>query len=1222
MRVIGDLLVRNLQQKIEEIIKVDQTDEQSVYTEITEYVATDRIKNQYRDLFKAIAEAPSDPSEGIGVWISGFFGSGKSSFAKNVGYVLANPPVLGQPASHLFEAQVADRQVSQLVDFINVRIPTEVIMFDVSVDRAVKRSTERIAEIMYTVLLRELDYAEDFDIADLEFELEGEGKLEEFTTRCLNMYHEEWRRVRKGALKISRASAILHSIDPATFPAPETWAQSLRNKSADITVGQFVERAFEVCARRRPGKALVFIIDEVGQYVARSADKIEDLRAVIEQFGKVSKNLLKAKKIVAPVWLMVTSQEKLEEVVAALDSKRVELAKLQDRFKYHIDMAPADIREVATRRVLAKKDDAIPILQNLYRASQGQLNIACRLERTARRSEITQDNFIQFYPYLPHFVELSIDIMSGIRLQPGAPKHLGGSNRTIIKQAYEMLVSDRTALASKPIGTLVTLDDIFELVEGNLPSEKQKDISDIHQRFTDDPEDQGMASRVAKTICLLEFVRDLPRTEANIAACLVGKIGNPAPLAEVQTALKKLENAQFVRNTEEGWKLQTAQEKNWDTERRSNSPRTRDRNEILREALREIFSDPKLKTYRYRNLKNFRVGITVDGNPTGDEGQIPLSIITAEDDEAFPGKVAEVRNESRQSTHSNDLYWVFALTPEIDTLVVNVYASRQMVNKYNQLRSQNRITNEEAASLSGEKNEVMRLQSRMHEKMTQALERGQGLFRGVSRDASALGKTLGEILKKLFDSAVPDLYPKLEMGVRDLKGTEAEEVLKAANLSALPQVFYGGEQGLNLVIPEDARYVLNPAADIAKEVMDYIRREHAYGNKVTGKSLEEYFQGTGYGWDRDMLRLVLAVLLRAGSIEVTYQGRRYRNHQDPQCRVPFTNNVAFKAASFAPRETIGLKTLTTAVQHFEELTGEEIDVEEGAIATAFKKVAESELKQIFPVVAEARANYLPVTETLDEYQHTLDNILTAASDDCVRILSGEGNSFKEIREKVRKIRQTINASGIATLQQARSAAQEMWPALEAQGKNGGLHTAAVELQALINAADFFEQIDHIARLTRQINTAYRAAYTSLHQQRAVAFGQAIEEIKARPEWSQLDRAILADVLNPLSSRACKDEAELQGNGSAILTTNALRCRFCNATIGQMESDLAALGEFKTQVIAHIQRTVAPKEKLERVKLSEFFTETLESEQAVEKAVERLREYLLKLLDEGLKIILE
>ncbi len=1222
MKVIGDLLARDLQHKIEEIIKVDQTDERSVYTEITEYIATERIKSQYRELFKAIAEAPADPSEDVGVWISGFFGSGKSSFAKNAGYVLANRRVLGEQVTQIFEAQVADRRISELVDFINVRIPTEVIMFDVSVDRAVKRSTERIAEIMYTVLLRELDYAEDFDIAELEFELEGEGKLEEFIACCQNSYHEEWRRVRKGALKISRASTILHVMDPATFPTSETWAQSLRNKSADITVSQFVERTFEVCARRRSGKALVFIIDEVGQYVARSADKIEDLRAVVEQFGKVGKNLLKSRKIVAPVWIMVTSQEKLDEVVAALDSKRVELAKLQDRFKYHIDMAPADIREVATRRVLAKKDEALPILKSLYSSSQGQLNIACHLERTTRRSQITQDDFIQFYPYLPHFVELSIDIMSGIRLQPGAPKHLGGSNRTINKQAYEMLVSERTALASKPIGDLVTLDDIFELVEGNLSSEKQKDISDIRQRFKDDAEDQGMSTRVAKTICLLEYVRDLPRTETNIAACLVKRVGDPAPLVEVQTALKKLEGAQFVRNTEEGWKLQTAQEKNWDTERRSNSPRTRDRNELLREALRDIFSDPKLKTYRYRNLKSFRVGITVDGSQAGDEGQISLSIIIAEDDETLPGKVVEIRNESRQPTHNNDLYWVFALTPEIDALVANLYASRQMVNKYDQLRAQNRITNEEATSLSNEKNEVIRLQSRLHEKMTQVLEHGQGLFRGVSRDAAGLGKTLGEILKKLFDVVVPDLYPKLEMGVRDLKGTEAEEVLKAANLNALPQVFYGGERGLNLVISEDAKYVLNPSADIAKEVMDYIRREHAYGNKVTGKNLEEHFQGHGYGWDRDMLRLVLAVLLRVGSIEVTYQGRRFRNHQDPQCRVPFTNNNAFKAASFAPREFIGLKTLTTAVQHFEELTGEEVDIEEGAVATAFKKVADDELKQLFAVVAEARANYLPVTEMLDEYQHTLNNILTAASDDCVGLLSSEGTSFKEARDRVRKIRQATNPAAISTLQQARSAVKEMWPALEARGLHGELRAEVQELEALINAANFFEQLDRITTLAQHITGAYQAAYIQLHEQRAIAFGQAIEDIKARPEWSQLDEALYADVLNPLSSRACRNEKELQESGTAILSGTTLHCRFCHATIGQIESDLAALGGLTTQVMAHIQRIVSPKEKVERVKLSEFFTETLASEQAVEKVIERLREHLLKLIDEGIRIILE
>ena len=75
--------------------------------------------------------------------------------------------------------------------------------------------TERIAELMYTVLLRELDYAEDFDIAELEIELEAEGKLDQFITACKKLHKLDWRMVRKGAQKLSRASAVLHDLDHA-----------------------------------------------------------------------------------------------------------------------------------------------------------------------------------------------------------------------------------------------------------------------------------------------------------------------------------------------------------------------------------------------------------------------------------------------------------------------------------------------------------------------------------------------------------------------------------------------------------------------------------------------------------------------------------------------------------------------------------------------------------------------------------------------------------------------------------------------------------------------------------------------------------------------------------------------------------------------------------------------------------------------------------------------
>ena len=119
MQTIGDLLTRDLSRKIEEIIQVDQSDEEAVYSEITEYVATDSIRDQYATLLRAVADAPAEPHESVGVWVSGFFGSGKGSFAKNFGYALQNRKVLGKNFADLFKQQVNHPQVRNLLDLIN-----------------------------------------------------------------------------------------------------------------------------------------------------------------------------------------------------------------------------------------------------------------------------------------------------------------------------------------------------------------------------------------------------------------------------------------------------------------------------------------------------------------------------------------------------------------------------------------------------------------------------------------------------------------------------------------------------------------------------------------------------------------------------------------------------------------------------------------------------------------------------------------------------------------------------------------------------------------------------------------------------------------------------------------------------------------------------------------------------------------------------------------------
>jgi hypothetical protein len=1206
VEIIKDLLQRDLSKKIEGIVKVDQSDENSVFTELTEYVVTERIKEQYHRILNAIAEAPSFPTEGVGIWISGFFGSGKSSFAKILGYILSNREVLGHRASELFKKQVNDQKISDLLNLINQRTPMEAILFDVSVNRAAKRHTERIAEIMYTVLLRELGYAEDYDIAELEIELEAEGKLDDFIELCRREYGE-WGMVRKGAQRFSRASALLHYLDPSTYATKDSWAHSLRDKVADITVGKLVDRAFTLMERRRPGRALVIIIDEVGQYVARSADKIEDLRAVVEQFGKVGKNMVQKRRFKSPFWIAVTSQERLDEVVAAIDDKRVELAKLQDRFSHRVDLAPADIREVATRRVLAKKEEARPLLSELFTQYEGQINTFANLERTSRESRVGVEDFYRFYPYLPHYVDLSIDIISGIRRQSGALRQLGGSNRTMINQAYEMLVGHRTKMAEEKVGRLVTLDLVFNLLEGNLPMEKQKDITDIEDRFSDEP----WCGRVAKVICLLEFVRDLPRTEKNIASLLYDAVGADYSLDMVLGALQRLVDHQFVKETEEGYKLQTSQEKNWETERQSLHPKPRDRNEILRQAASEVFSDPRLKTYKYKDLRTFQVGVTFGNKKIGADGQIPLEITIVESSEDFNSICDEIRRRSR--TELNNVYWVAALGDEVDTLQVEIFRSQEMVKQYERLRSQNKINREMAGCLSDEKIKVGQLEGKIKVKLLEMLKDGRGFFRGISKDGADLGNNFIEIIRNLLNWVVPELYSKLEVGARPINGKEPEEVLKAVNLGNLSEVFYDGQKGLSLVVRQDGKYVLNAEAEIAREIMGYLRNQHAYGEKVTGKMLENYFQGFGYGWERDVLRLVLAVLLRAGVIEVTHQGKRYRDYQDALAKIPFTNNVAFRNASFAPRESVGLELLTRAAKYYEELTGAEVDVEEIPIAEAFKSYCQSEMQTVIPLEAEARANGVAVLDLLRDYHSSLEEASNSSSDDCVRILAGQGTSFKDWKEKLQKIKEILQPTNLELLKWARKALTQMWPIFKERKADDELAGYVAELEETIKADDFYNYLPEIRRLTEKITRAYHLIYEEIHDKRSETYRAALDELKGMPEWMEVLEEAKEPLVRHLKKYICPE---------SLLDESSLYCGNCQASIDLMEADLDAADGRLRNALNRLMDLTAPQERMERIRLADYFQGTIETEDQIRDVLEKLEEQLIQMIRDGVRIIIE
>jgi len=822
--------------------------------------------------------------------------------------------------------------------------------------------------------------------------------------------------------------------------------------------------------------------------------------------------------------------------------------------------------------------------------------------------------------------------MTGVRQFGNAPQHLGGSNRTIIKQAEEMLVGDRTRMADQPLGALVTLDKVYELVHDNLPSEKQKDILDIERRFEKATEYRGWHVRVAKAICLLEYVRDLPRTPHNIAALLIDRVGDAPPQAAVNAVLQDLKEAEFVREADQGWKLQTAQEKNWEAEKEGYaSVKRSERNEILRKAIQDVFSSENAGTVNYNGLRKFTLRLSLDGQAVATGGEIPFDVVTAEeDDKAARKRQEEVVTESLQTAQRNTIFWLVKIPEVVDKLIADLHASRQMIFRYNHLRSQNKITDEEAGLLQAERGMAERIEKQLLTAVKGSLEQGTAVFRGVRKDAADLGKNLKEIVDGAVKYVVPQLYPKLELGNRPLDAKAVEQFLPQANLNSLPPVFYGGDQGLNLVVKEGNRYVPNAKAEIAQEILDYLKLEHSYGNKVTGKQVEDRFRGLGYGWHPDIIRLVMAVLFRANQVEVIYQGRRYKSYHDPQARAPFTRIPAFRSAGFAPREAIDLKTLTAAVRTLESLTGQEVDVEESAIAEAFRQFARAEKEDLLPALATARAHRLPLAEILREWDETLGTVLSSGSDDCVRMLAGEGKSLHVLRGKVQAVREFLTEENLEKIRQARTALDQLVPALEAAGRGDRVREEAEKLRELLEASDLASRLDEIESLARAIDTAYGEVYKELHRKRCGVAGEGgkydgyigtIEEIKGMPEFLRIGEAARRQVLAPLEKRAIE---ELDRPPFELVNRNT------GATLAEMAADIEALPGLRAQAISELQRLAAEARdegvRTVRVRPAGFFISGRDPDKSdrdnFDAALERLRQHVYSLLDEGVKVIWE
>jgi len=432
-------------------------------------------------------------------------------------------------------------------------------------------------------------------------------------------------------------------------------------------------------------------------------------------------------------------------------------------------------------------------------------------------------------------------------------------------------------------------------------------------------------------------------------------------------------------------------------------------------------------------------------------------------------------------------------------------------------------------------------------------------------------------------------------------------------------LFYSPEAALSLVVKQAAHHVPNLGCELCRELVDYLRREHAYGNKVTGKMLEKNFGGVGYGWNADAVRLGLAVLFRGGAVEVSHQGRKYRHYTEPAARPPFCGTQAFRAASFAPREALDLKVLAAAARMYEELTGKDVNIEEGEIAGAFKQVAAADREELLPASARLGALRLPGAALVQSQLEWVQGILELPPDDCVRTLAQEGATYRENRRLAAELARCATDENIEAIQTARRVLVEQWPVLQGKAPTEQLTAQAANLEELLAAGDGLKRVAEIREAAEAIGGRYRELYEALFARRGEVYAAALEAIKGRPEWLALaeDPAVgpegLQGLLAPLQERA---EAELD------LPPQATVCRRSRATPAQLESDITAVQAVAAEVLSRILALAAPEERIERVNVARLCPARIGNREELEQFLGELRERLEKILAAGGTIMLE
>ena len=845
---IQDMFAKGIDRPINGVVKVNQDELDILVQELDEYVITRELKKHIITFFNNYLESFNAPTADIGVWISGFFGSGKSHFLKMLSYLLQNREVNGVRTVERFrhKPELADDPATfMLIDRATRSGHTDTILFNIDIEGSINKDKTAVLRVFAKMFYTYLGYyGENLKVAKLEQFIDRKGKTAEFRRVFEEKNGAPWVESRDAyAFFEDDIVATLMEVLGMSEQAATNWFNGA--ETVETSIAQLVSEIKEYVDSKPDDFRLLFMIDEVGQYVGGDTDLLINLQSLVEDIGS---------KCGGKVWVVCTGQEAVDEIIKTREN---EFSRIQARFKTRLSLSSSSADEVIQKRILLKKDDVEPQLEQVYNANDSVLrNLFSFTDAVLDIKGFSgPGEFARNFPFVPYQFILMQKVFAEIRKHGNSGKHLSGGERSMLSgfQEAAQKIEDKDEYALAPF--YLFYDTVHTFLDSSI-----RRVIERCQRAADDgngiePQDVN----VLKLLYLVRYVDDVKANLDNIVILMADdiRLDKITMREQVRGSLDRLLSQNYIGRTGDTYNFLTDEEQDIQREIKNTAVPNSD---IIRSISQMVFADIyTAKKYRYSGRYDFTFDQMVDGQPNGVlTGGMLLRVLTAASDPVEKTEMRLVTESKGQAII------VLADNPYYESL-----ESAMKIRKYVKGRNVSQLPKSVQDIIRDQQDEAANYEMRAAAFLAEAIATGRFYVDGEFIDIRP-----GNVSVSETDTEKRDLK---------VKQARARSVIDQALEYLVSHVY--SDLGLITKFAETDDDVLailrgteiaiegtEPNRDAAAKVEEFLEVQHNMNRNTTMDDVQKRYQAKPYGWREIDIAAVVAMLIQQQKVTIKYGG--------------------------------------------------------------------------------------------------------------------------------------------------------------------------------------------------------------------------------------------------------------------------------------------------------------------------------------------------------------